>query len=78
MEVEIKVPRTTKEEKTGVLLSWYKNNGDMVQEGEEIAEVMIEKVTIHIKAPASGRLKILVKENEEVAQGQVIGVISKD
>ncbi len=78
MEVEIKVPRTTKEEKTGVLLSWYKNNGDMVQEGEEIAEVMIEKVTVHIKAPASGRLKILVKENEEVAQGQVIGVISKD
>ena len=75
MEVEIKVPRTTKEEKTGVLLSWYKNNGDMVQEGEEIAEVMIEKVTIHIKAPASGRLKILVKENEEVAQGQVIGFI---
>ncbi len=75
MEVEIKVPRTTKEEKTGVLLSWYKNNGDMVQEGEEIAEVMIEKVTVHIKAPASGRLKILVKENEEVAQGQVIGVI---
>ncbi|WP_461863347.1 lipoyl domain-containing protein, partial [Thermococcus sp.] len=56
----------------------YKNNGDMVQEGEEIAEVMIEKVTVHIKAPASGRLKILVKENEEVAQGQVIGVISKD
>ncbi len=78
MEVKIKVPRTTKEEKTGVLLSWYKNNGDMIQEGEEIAEVMIEKVTIHIKAPASGRLKILVKENEEVAQGQVIGVISKD
>lgn len=36
---------------------------------------MIEKVTMHIKAPASGRLKILIKENEEVSQGQVIAVI---
>lgn len=43
--------------------------------GKEIAEVMIEKVTMHIKAPASGRLKILIKENEEVSQGQVIAVI---
>ncbi|KUH33844.1 dihydrolipoyllysine succinyltransferase [Thermococcus celericrescens] len=75
MEVEVKVPRTTKEEKTGVLLSWYKNDGDPVEEGEEIAEVMIEKVTVYVKAPASGRLKILVKENGEVAQGQVIGLI---
>ncbi|ASJ15330.1 lipoyl domain-containing protein [Thermococcus radiotolerans] len=75
MEVEVRVPRTTKEEKTGVLLSWYKNDGDPVEEGEEIAEVMIEKVTVHVKAPASGRLKILVKENEEVAQDQVIGLI---
>ncbi len=75
MEIEVKVPRTTKEEKTGVLLSWYKNDGDPVEEGEEIAEVMIEKVTLHVRAPESGRLKILVKENEEVAQGQVIGLI---
>jgi pyruvate/2-oxoglutarate dehydrogenase complex dihydrolipoamide acyltransferase (E2) component len=43
--------------------------------GEEIAEVMIEEVTMHINAPASGRVKILIKENEEVSQGQVIAVI---
>lgn len=75
MEVEVKVPKTTEEEKEGVLLHWYKKDGDVVQEGEEIAEVMIEKVTVHIKAPADGRLKILVKENEEIFQGQVIAVI---
>jgi len=36
---------------------------------------MIEKVTMYIKAPASGKLKILIKENEEISQGQVITVI---
>ncbi len=75
MKVEVKVPRTAEEQKNGVLLHWYKNDGDPVDEGEEIAEVMIEKVTLHIKAPAGGTLKILVKENEEVSQGQVIALI---
>ncbi|RLF90668.1 dihydrolipoyllysine succinyltransferase [Thermococci archaeon] len=75
MKLEVKVPRTTKEEKKGVLLHWYKNDGDFVKEGEEIAEIMIEKVTLHIKAPAKGKLRILVKENEEVSQEQVIALI---
>ncbi|HIH71786.1 MAG: hypothetical protein PWP49_68 [Thermococcaceae archaeon] len=78
MEVEVKVPVVSKDDKKGVINQWYKNDGDVVKEGEEIAEVMIEKVTVTVKAPASGKLKILVPENEEISQGQVIAVIETE
>lgn len=60
MEIEVKVPIVSQEDKKGVVNQWYKKDGDVVEEGEEIAEVMIEKVTVLVKAPASGKLKILV------------------
>ena len=49
--VEIKVPVISTEGKVGYVVRWYKNDGDEVKEGEEIAEVMIEKTTLHIQAP---------------------------
>jgi len=55
--VEIKVPVISTEGKVGYVVRWYKNDGDEVKEGEEIAEVMIEKTTLHIQAPLSGKLK---------------------
>ncbi|NJE26574.1 dihydrolipoyllysine succinyltransferase [Thermococcus sp. MV5] len=75
MEIEVKVPIVSQEDKKGVVNQWYKKDGDVVEEGEEIAEVMIEKVVVIVKAPASGKLKILVPENEEVSQGQVIALV---
>ncbi|KUK18061.1 MULTISPECIES: biotin/lipoyl-containing protein [Thermococcus] len=75
MEIEVKVPIVSQEDKKGVVNQWYKKDGDVVEEGEEIAEVMIEKVTVIVKAPASGKLKILVPENGEVSQGDVIAVV---
>ncbi|ACS90696.1 lipoyl domain-containing protein [Thermococcus sibiricus] len=75
MEIEVKVPTISQEDKKGVVNQWYKKDGDVVKEGEEIAEVMIEKVTVIIKAQASGKLKILVPENGEVSQGDVIAVV---
>jgi len=41
--VEIKVPVISTEGKVGYVVRWYKNDGDEVKEGEEIAEVMIER-----------------------------------
>jgi len=78
MEIEVKVPIVSQEDKKGVVNQWYKKDGDVVEEGEEIAEVMIEKVTVIVKAPASGKLKILVPENGEVSQGDAIAVVETE
>jgi pyruvate/2-oxoglutarate dehydrogenase complex dihydrolipoamide acyltransferase (E2) component len=37
---------------------------------------MVEKIVMEIKSPATGRLKILIKENEEIIEGQVIGSVN--
>ncbi len=76
MEIEIKVPKLAGEKKECVLIHWYKNNGDEIKENEAIAEIMVEKVVMEIKSPATGILKILKKENEEIIQGQVIGAVN--
>jgi pyruvate/2-oxoglutarate dehydrogenase complex dihydrolipoamide acyltransferase (E2) component len=75
MKVEIKVPNVTLEEQNGTLMHWFKNDGDQVKEKEEIADAMIGKLTVTIESPASGKLNIIVKENEEIKQGQVIGTV---
>ncbi len=73
--VEIKVPVISTQGKVGYVVRWYKNGGDEVKEGEEIAEVMIEKTTLHIQAPLSGKLKIVKNPNEEIREGEIIGYI---
>ncbi len=72
---EIKVPVISTEKKVGYVVRWYKNDGDEVKEGEEIAEVMIEKTTLHVQAPASGKLRITKHQNEEIREGEVIGYV---
>jgi len=75
MNVEVKVPKVSEEGKSGVIVRWYKNDGDNVKEGEEVAEVMVEKITVRVQASKSGKLKIGKKENEEVKEEETIGLI---
>jgi pyruvate/2-oxoglutarate dehydrogenase complex dihydrolipoamide acyltransferase (E2) component len=75
MNIEVKVPKVSEEGKSGVIVRWYKNDGDNVKEGEEVAEVMVEKITVRVQASKSGKLKIGKKENEEVKEEETIGFI---
>lgn len=77
MEYEITVPEVSNDSKVGIIVRWYKNDGDLVEKNEEIAEVMIEKITLRIRAPETGRLKIIKKENEEVRERELIGKVFK-
>jgi pyruvate/2-oxoglutarate dehydrogenase complex dihydrolipoamide acyltransferase (E2) component len=75
MNVYVKVPKISEEGKSGVIVRWYKNDGDKIKEGEEIAEVMIEKITVRVQASKSGILRIGKKENEEIKEEETIGFI---
>ena len=77
MEYDIIVPKVSNDSKVGIIVRWYKEDGDSVEKNEEVAEVMIEKITLRVQAPESGRLKIIKKENEEVKEEEVIGKVVK-
>lgn len=51
----------------GTLVRWLKHDGDIVNEGEPIAEIATDKATVEIEAPGSGVLKgISVQEGAVV------------
>ncbi len=58
-----------------VLIGWQAQDGASVEAGAVIAEIMVEKVTIDIEAPASGRLAIVTPVDTPVHLGDVIAKI---
>ena len=55
---------------------WHRAVGDTVKEGEDLVELVTDKATFNLPAPASGVLKkIAVDEGTEARVGQVLGVI---
>lgn len=59
----------------GVITTWLFEDGDQVTEGAIVAEVMNEKVTFDIAAPAAGTLVIEAAAESEVLQGGTIGKV---
>ena len=58
-----------------VLTTWFFDDGDHVEAGDVIAEIMLEKTQMEIEAPAAGILRPKALPNEAVRKGDVIAVI---
>jgi 2-oxoglutarate dehydrogenase E2 component (dihydrolipoamide succinyltransferase) len=78
MKKEVKVPSVGESITTGVVASWFKRDGDAVQQGENLFELETEKAVLEIPSPDAGTLEILVPEGTEVAIGQTVAMLSTD
>jgi pyruvate dehydrogenase E2 component (dihydrolipoamide acetyltransferase) len=77
MVTKVVMPRLSLTMKEGTVGKWYKKEGENVQKDEPIAEVISEKATYDLEAPASGVLrKILVEAGGEALVDQVLAVIT--
>lgn len=73
---EILIPHGLWEpDQEAALATWLYGEGESVQEGVTVAEIMVEKTSFEIPAPASGALCISVAEDEIVTPGQVVGSV---
>jgi pyruvate dehydrogenase E2 component (dihydrolipoamide acetyltransferase) len=73
---KVVMPRLSLTMKEGTVVQWFKKEGEMVQKGEPLVEVLSEKVTYDVEAPESGILrKILVGEGSNVPIDHAIGLI---
>lgn len=73
---EVAMPRLDINMEKGSVSKWLKREGDQVEKGEPLVEIMSEKVTFEFPSPASGKLyRILVKNDTEAIVGRIIGVI---
>ena len=71
---EVLFPRLSENEPDaeGVLATWFVSDGDQVASGQLLGEVMVEKVSGDVLAPADGRVHLLVSEDQTAHQGEVI------
>jgi pyruvate dehydrogenase E2 component (dihydrolipoamide acetyltransferase) len=77
MVTKIVMPRLSLTMKEGTVGKWYKKEGESIEKGEPIVEVVSEKATYDLEAPSSGILrKVLVQEGVDVPVNAVIGVIT--
>jgi 2-oxoglutarate dehydrogenase E2 component (dihydrolipoamide succinyltransferase) len=73
--VELKVPASGESITSANVAKWRKNTGEFVTQGEVLVTLETDKVSNELEAPASGRLKIITPEGDEVAIGAVIATI---
>jgi pyruvate/2-oxoglutarate dehydrogenase complex dihydrolipoamide acyltransferase (E2) component len=74
---DVLFPRLSEKEPTaeGVLATWFVGDGDQVASGQLLGEVMVEKVSGEVVAPTSGRVRLLVGEDQTARQGDVIAEV---
>lgn len=76
MAKDVIMPVLGMNQDTAVLLSWLKQEGEKVEQGEPIMEVETDKATMELDAPASGTLSdVRAEAGDEVKVGSVVAVI---
>jgi len=76
MPREIVMPKLGESVVEGVIGKWLKAEGDFVDEDEPLVEVDTDKVNAEVPSPARGIVhRLLAREGETVAVGQVIAII---
>ncbi|HVO39965.1 MAG TPA: 2-oxoglutarate dehydrogenase complex dihydrolipoyllysine-residue succinyltransferase [Spirochaetia bacterium] len=78
MKLEVKIPSVGESVTQGIISSWLKAEGELVQEGGDLLELETDKANVTVPAPATGVVSITVKAGTEVSIGQVVGFIDSD
>jgi len=77
MATDVLMPRLSVTMKEGTVGKWYKKEGDNVEKGEPVAEIMSEKATYDLESPTTGVLrKIFVEAGVDAPVNSVLAVIT--
>ena len=79
MKIEVKVPQLSESVSEASLLTWNKQVGEAVSEGESLIDIETDKVVLELPAIKSGVLvKILKQNGEKVSSGEVIAMLDTE
>ena len=77
--IEVKVPQLSESVSEATLLTWHKQVGDAVTEGENLIDVETDKVVLELPASKSGVLSKIIKgDGEKVGSEELIALIDTD
>jgi pyruvate dehydrogenase E2 component (dihydrolipoamide acetyltransferase) len=73
---EVIMPKMGDAMEEGTLLKWLKSEGDEVSEGDAIAEIETDKVTMELEAENAGTLaQLIADEGQDIPVGEAIAFI---
>ncbi|UCB46558.1 MAG: E3 binding domain-containing protein [Spirochaetota bacterium] len=81
MAVEVFMPKMSDHMEFGAIVEWIAKEGDRVEEGQPIVEVMTDKTTTEIEAPATGILKGIREgavKDAEIPVGETFAFIAQE
>jgi 2-oxoglutarate dehydrogenase E2 component (dihydrolipoamide succinyltransferase) len=79
MLIEVKVPQLSESVSEATLLTWHKQVGEAVSEGENLIDIETDKVVLELPAIKSGVLsKIIKADGTKVGSNEVIAQIDTD
>lgn len=79
MSKEFVMPKLGMTMEEGTITKWLKKEGDKVEKGEPIVEIMTDKVNMEVESPYDGiLLKIVAKEGDVVPILQPIAIIGEE
>src|ERR1041385_5968833 len=74
--IDVVLPSGESESSGNTVGKWFRSVGDPVRKDDPLLEIITDKVTVEIAAPADGVLaEILKPEGEQVEPGEVVGRI---
>jgi pyruvate dehydrogenase E2 component (dihydrolipoamide acetyltransferase) len=79
MATRVVMPKLGLVMREGLVVLWYKEEGESVEKGEDLLEIESDKVTTLIESPASGIVrKIIAVEGEVIPCGKAIAIIAEE
>ena len=77
MAVEVKLPPLGDDAPEEAEVSfWYVNEGEEMEEGQDMVEMVTDKAAFTVPAPVSGKIaSILTAEGDKVKAGQVMAIV---
>lgn len=76
MAVKVVIEKVFENMEEATIGKWLKREGEYVQEGESLVEIITEKVTFEMESPASGVLRRIVSPEKSVVPiGYIIAVL---
>ena len=76
---EFKMPKLGESIKEAAIITWFKNVGDTIEEGEMLLEIATDKVDSEVPSTVSGVIEdILFEANAVINIGDVIAIIKTD
>lgn len=75
MRVEVKMPQLTQTMSEATIIRWIKNEGESIDSGEPLLEIMTDKAAVEVESPTSGVLGRVLVQTGEVPVGTTIAII---